>query len=171
MGTGALDKLEEEHETLPSVSELRAEEQIHSVQCEELSTPANNHGLDASPPVADLQSRELDPNQVPPQTFSQPYQPNYEAFGSDVGKGDDATEVVAVQHEPDSSRIASPTVLSDTDLSTSGSSSRMDELRAKRDKIRAEKQRLLKLQELDEMEAAVQREIQEEQRKSTGKGL
>jgi hypothetical protein len=58
-------------------------------------------------------------------------------------------------------------VLSDT--SASASSSRMDELRAKRDRIRVEKERLLKFQELDEMEAAVQREIQEEQRKSARK--
>jgi len=47
----------------------------------------------------------------------------------------------------------------------------MDELGVKRDMIRVEKERLLKLQELDEMEAAVQREMQEEQRKSTGNGL
>jgi hypothetical protein len=43
----------------------------------------------------------------------------------------------------------------------------MEELRAKRDKIKAEKGRLLKLQELGEMEATVQREMLEEQRKSS----
>jgi hypothetical protein len=47
-------------------------------------------------------------------------------------------------------------------------SSKMDELRAKRDKIRVEKERLLKLQELDELEASVQREMLEEQRKARG---
>ena len=46
----------------------------------------------------------------------------------------------------------------------------MEELRAKRDKIKVEKERLLMLQELDEMEATVQREMLEEQRKSMGKG-
>lgn len=44
----------------------------------------------------------------------------------------------------------------------------MDELRAKRDKIRLGKERLLKLQELDEMEAAVQKEMLEEVRRAGG---
>jgi len=162
-----LDNLDEEYEVLPSISELPAEKQIYTFQSEELSTPANNHELDAGPPVADPQNWELEQNQVPQQTFSQPYQPDYEAFGSDVGKGNGAAEAVAVQHEPDSSRVASEAVLSAT--STSASSSRIDGLRAKRDKIKVEKERLLKLQELDEMDAAVQYEIREEQRMSAGK--
>ncbi len=41
----------------------------------------------------------------------------------------------------------------------------MEELRAKRDKIKVEKERFLMLQELDEMEATMQREMLEEQRK------
>ncbi len=45
----------------------------------------------------------------------------------------------------------------------------MEELRAKRDKIKVGKELLLKLQELDEMEAAAQRGVLEEQRKSMGK--
>jgi hypothetical protein len=44
----------------------------------------------------------------------------------------------------------------------------MDELREKREKIRVEKERLLKLQELDELEAAVQREMLEEERRARG---
>ena len=60
-------------------------------------------------------------------------------------------------------------MLSDVSGRESGSSVRMEELRAKRDKIKAEKGSLLKLQELDEMEATVQREMLEEQRKSMGK--
>jgi hypothetical protein len=93
-------------------------------------TPANNHELDASPPVGDLRSRRLDQSQVPPQTFSQPYQLNSQSLGSDVGRGDGAAQVVTVQREADPSRTRSETVLSET--CTSGSSSRMDELRAKR---------------------------------------
>jgi len=58
-------------------------------------------------------------------------------------------------------------LLSDVSGRESGSSVRLEELRAKRDKIKAEKGRLLKLQELDEMEATVQREMLEEQRKSS----
>ena len=45
----------------------------------------------------------------------------------------------------------------------------MEELRAKSEKIKVEKERLLRLQELDEVQAALQREMQEEQRKSMGK--
>ena len=51
-----------------------------------------------------------------------------------------------------------------------GSSSRIDELKAKREKIRTEKERLLKLQELDEMEAAVHREIMEEEERAKRDG-
>jgi hypothetical protein len=62
---------------------------------------------------------------------------------------------------------SSQTILSGTTTSTTvgASSSRIDELRAKRDRIRVEKERLLKLQELDEMEEAVQREMLEEQKR------
>lgn len=45
----------------------------------------------------------------------------------------------------------------------------MEELRAKSERIKVEKERLLRLQELDEVEAAVQREMLEEQRKTMGK--
>ncbi|KAH8685563.1 hypothetical protein BGZ60DRAFT_395463 [Tricladium varicosporioides] len=51
-----------------------------------------------------------------------------------------------------------------------GSSQKLDYLKEKMDKIRAEKERLQKLQELDELEAAVQKEIMDEQRKTLGSG-
>ena len=65
--------------------------------------------------------------------------------------------------------VSSHTLLSDASGSGSGSSARTEKLRAKRDKSQVEKERLLMLQELDEMEATVQREMLEEQRKSMGK--
>jgi hypothetical protein len=57
---------------------------------------------------------------------------------------------------------------SETPLSEGASSSRTDELREKREKISVEKERLLKLQELGELEAAVQREMLEEERRARG---
>lgn len=50
------------------------------------------------------------------------------------------------------------TPLSDQSKSAGGNS-RMIELRVKHDRIRLEKEKLLKLQELDELEASVQKEI------------
>jgi hypothetical protein len=50
-----------------------------------------------------------------------------------------------------------------TSSSGTGSESKLSILRGRMDKIRAEKERLLKVQELEEMEAAVQREIMGEQ--------
>jgi hypothetical protein len=44
----------------------------------------------------------------------------------------------------------------------------MDELHVRRDKIQQEKERLLKLQELDKLEATVQKEILEEARSQRG---
>jgi hypothetical protein len=44
----------------------------------------------------------------------------------------------------------------------------MDELHVRRDKIQQEKERLLKLQELDKLEATVQKEILEEARRQRG---
>jgi hypothetical protein len=168
----------------PSYPELPAEKPIRSIPRKELPTRANDLELDARPTAAELQGPALDRAQgpdnreletrptatelrssaweVPKQTFSQPFQPLPRA--SYVGGHERAAEANAPPtHEPGSSRASSQTLLSD--MSTDASSSRMDELRAKRDKIRTEKERLLKLQELDEMEAAVQREMLEEAKK------
>lgn len=63
--------------------------------------------------------------------------------------------------------------LSQMSDSTAGSSSvpepdRMEERRIRKENIRIQKERLLKLEELNEMEAAVQREISDEQKRQTG---
>ena len=44
----------------------------------------------------------------------------------------------------------------------------MEERRIRNENIRIQKERLLKLEELNEMEAAVQREISDEQKRQTG---
>ena len=44
----------------------------------------------------------------------------------------------------------------------------MEERRIRKENIRIQKERLLKLEELNEMEAAVQREISDEQKRQTG---
>jgi hypothetical protein len=150
----------------------------------ELATRANDHELDTSPVVVEVQSQswegqrqtqttsqpfetENDNYEIhtspavaefpPKQTFSQPFDPM--SLDSNVGS----------PKEPEPSNASSQTILCDTTTSTTvgASSSRMDELRAKRDRIRVEKERLLKLQELDEMEEAVQREMLEEQKRES----
>jgi hypothetical protein len=145
------------------------------IQRKELPTLVNNHqlGVSTSPTRSPTWEREVvpggafghsypseqDPNQSPAvaepplkQTFSQPFE-----------------SVPIDPYIPDSSRASSQTLHSETNIAA-GSTSRMDELRAKRDKIRLEKERLLKLQELDEMEAAVQKEMLEEARRAGGDG-
>jgi hypothetical protein len=145
------------------------------IQRKELPSPANDHqlGVSTSPTGSPTWDREVvpeeafghsylneqDPNQSPAvaepppkQTFSQPFE-----------------SVPIDPYIPDSSRASSQTLLSESNIAA-GSTARMDELRAKRDKIRLEKERLLKLQELDEMEAAVQKEMLEEARRAGGDG-
>jgi hypothetical protein len=139
----------------PDESGIAAENPILAVQSKELPTTANDHELEGSP-TAELQS----PAQAPQQTFSQPFQPL--AIEPSVGSYGSKPEG-RVAHDALPSR---PT--SETPLSEGASSSRMDELREKREKIRVEKERLLKLQELDELEAAVQREMLEEERRARG---
>ncbi len=145
------------------------------IQRKELSTPADDQhlGVSTSPTRSPTWDREVvpegahghsyrneqDPNQnpavaepPPKQTFSQPFE-----------------SVPIDPYIPDSSQAFSQTVLSEPDIAAD-STARMDELRAKRDKIRVEKERLLKLQELDEVEAAVQKELLEEARRAGGDG-
>lgn len=161
---------------------------LEVMQRSELPTPANKHELESSITTAGLQSPAWDSGQVqepafrplnlpeheldahagteaslqspdshsnplPQQTFSQPFESFEPVF----------TELSSTQHEPVSLGAASQTILSDTSTAEGGSS-QIDTLRAKREKIRVEKERLLKLQELDEMEAIVNREIMEEER-------
>ncbi|KAH8792318.1 hypothetical protein F5882DRAFT_487811 [Hyaloscypha sp. PMI_1271] len=139
----------------PDESGIAAENPILAVQSKELPTTANDHELEGSP-TAELQS----PAQAPQQTFSQSFQPL--AIEPSVGSYGSKPEG-RVAHDALPSRATSETPLSD-----GASSSRMDELREKREKIRVEKERLLKLQELDELEAAVQREMLEEERRARG---
>ncbi|KAH8750883.1 hypothetical protein BGZ57DRAFT_934625 [Hyaloscypha finlandica] len=139
----------------PDESGIAAENPILAVQSKELPTTANDHELEGSP-TAELQS----PAQAPQQTFSQPFQPL--AIEPSVGSYGSKPEG-RVAHDALPSRATSEKPLSD-----GASSSRMDELREKREKIRVEKERLLKLQELDELEAAVQREMLEEERRARG---
>ena len=161
---------------------------VEVMQRSELPTPANKHELESSVTAAGLQSPAWDSGQVqepafrplnlpeheldahagteaslqspdshsnplPQQTFSQPFESFEPVF----------TELSSTQHEPVSLGASSQSILSDTSTAEGGSS-QIDTLRAKREKIRVEKERLLKLQELDEMEAIVNREIMEEER-------
>ncbi len=142
-----------------------------SIQRKELPAPTNDHqlGVSTTPMRSPTWDREVvpggvfghsylneqDPNQssavaepAPKQTFSQPIE-----------------SVPIDPYTPNDSRASSQPLLSESNIAA-GSTSRMDELRAKRDKIRLEKERLLKLQELDEMEAAVQKEMLEEARRA-----
>lgn len=155
-------KFEDKHE-VPVVTELPAEKPMYTIQRKQLSIAADQHELDTCPPATEVQSGEWDQSRVLQQTFNQPYEAALEFL--DGGK-DQVAETALVQHEPEPepSLVSSQTVLSDA--SGSASSSRMEELKARREHIRVGKERLLKLQELDEMEAAVQREIQEEQKRS-----
>jgi hypothetical protein len=72
-------------------------------------------------------------------------------------------EIRAYPHRIASS-ASGQTPLSDQSTSAGGCF-RITELRVKHDKIRLEKERLLKLQELDELEASVQKKILEEARR------
>jgi len=161
-------------------------QRVEDLQSNELPTLENKHELEHSVKAAELQSPAWDGGQMQEHAFSPPYQLEPEL---DVGAGAPlrssdsqshpqqtfsqpfesfepvATELPSRQHEPASSRASSQTILSDTSTAV-GSSSRIDELRAKREKIRTEKERLLKLQELDEMEATVHREIMEEEERT-----
>jgi hypothetical protein len=135
--------------------ELSADKPRFSVQRKELPTPANDHEMDSSfQQSGELQSESPVPQQT---TFSQPFRPGLEVVEQPVGSDGGLKS----PRDEAPSRLSGQTVFSDSE--TTGSSSRMEELRAKREKIRVEKERLLKLQELDEMEAAVQREMLEEQ--------
>ncbi|KFZ11322.1 hypothetical protein V502_07601 [Pseudogymnoascus sp. VKM F-4520 (FW-2644)] len=161
---------------------------VEVMQRSELPTPANKHELEHSVTAAELQrpawdsgpvqepasgplyqlEHELDAHAgteaplqgpdshshpLPQQTFSQPFESSEPVF----------TELSSTQHESVSLGASSQSILSDTSTAEGGSS-QIDTLRAKREKIRVEKERLLKLQELDEMEARVDREIIEEER-------
>lgn len=114
-----------------------------------------------------VQGGRLERKQAPQQTFSQPYLPTHEATEVYDERKGKTTQVPHTQDGPwpESSSVLDQALLSET----SGSTSRMEELRAKSEKIKVEKERLLRLQELDEAQAALQREMQEEQRKSMGK--
>jgi CFEM domain len=122
---------------------------------------------DTSEREAGGQERDLNEIQVPKTTFSQPYPADCEGleFNPEINKGD--AEIEHTKHEQEISTVSEEIVLPDGGGS-SETFSVMEELRARRGKIIAEKERLFKLQELDEMEAEVQREIIEEQRKSAG---
>ncbi|PMD19354.1 hypothetical protein NA56DRAFT_705519 [Hyaloscypha hepaticicola] len=141
------------------VPELPAENSTHYVPQKRISGLTRNSELDASP----TQHGNAQ------QTFSQPYQPSHDLVGIFARDESPADAEMTSEPEPEPADVSSHTLLSDASGSGSGSSARMEELRAKRDKIKVEKERLLKLQELDEMEATVQREMLEEQRKSMGK--
>ena len=156
------------------------EQPVERLQKPELPTPANKHELEHNFTAAELQSPAWDVGQVQDQAPSPPYQQEHELdAGAPLQNPDShpkplpqqtfsqpfesfdpiATELPSTQEpEPASSQ----TVLPDTSTAV-GSSSRIDELKAKREKIRVEKERLLKLQELDELDAAVHREIMEEE--------
>ncbi|OBT90274.1 hypothetical protein VE02_01271 [Pseudogymnoascus sp. 03VT05] len=116
------------------------------------------HELDAHVDTeGPLQSPDSHSHPLPQQTFSQPFE-SFEPA---------ATKLLSTQHEPVSLGASGQTILSDTSTAE-GSSSQIDTLLAKREKIRVEKERLLKLQELDEMEAMVNREILEERARGVG---
>jgi hypothetical protein len=106
----------------PDESRIAAGNPILAVQSKELTTTANDHELEGSS-TAELQS----PAQAPQQTFSQPFQPlaiepSVDSYGSNP-----------------ESRVTRDAVSlgasSETPLSEGASSSRMDELREKREKI------------------------------------
>ncbi|KAN0106813.1 hypothetical protein V8E51_009689 [Hyaloscypha variabilis] len=151
----------EKHKVSPAgevVLELPVESTHHTLGngFSDLTTGRSSE-LDASSPQTENAQR----------TFGQPYEPSHdlEIFARDKESAADADITSEPESEP--ADFPSHTLLSDVSGRESGSSVRMEELRAKRDKIKAEKGRLLKLQELDEMEATVQREMLEEQRKSS----
>jgi hypothetical protein len=163
IGYEVSEKLEEKHKISPLaevVPELPAENPTHYVPQKRISGLTRNSELDASP----TQHGNTQ------QTFSQPYQPSHDLVGIFARDESPADAEITSEPEPEPADVSSHTLLSDASGSGSGSSARMEELRAKRDKIKVEKERLLMLQELDEMEATVQREMLEEQRKSMGKG-
>ena len=152
---------EEKHELSPDspsahqIPELSGPSSV--TQRQELPTLASNHEFSTTTPSAEQ-------SQAPRQTFSQPFQYINDAVELDAGSHDGASEAIHTQHGPGSSRASSQTLASE--MSASANPARMEELREKREKIRLEKERLLKLQELDEMEAAVQCEMLEEQRRN-----
>ena len=162
-------KLDEKHSLSPHeiVPELPAENSMYGIQKDGSSTAAINHELDASQSMVQGGGPEL--NQAPQQTFSPPYLATDESVEVDRESKDKASEVSHTQDAPppESSGVSNQALTSET--SEAESFSRMEELQAKIEKIKVVKERLLKLQELDKMEAAVQREMQEEQRKSMGK--
>ncbi|KFY27500.1 hypothetical protein V491_00885 [Pseudogymnoascus sp. VKM F-3775] len=118
---------------------------LAGMQRSELPTPANRHELDAHAGTkAPLQSPNSHSHPPPQQTFSQPFE-SFEPV---------ATQLPNTQHEPVTLGASSQTIHLDTSTAE-GSFSQIDTLLAKREKIRVEKERLLTLQELDEMEAII----------------
>lgn len=149
---------------LPSPPEKHEMGEESAVQRRALPTSANKHEMGALTNITEL------PNATPSQpqekqTYSQPFP--YLAGPDDDFHVSDTNPVDNQAISPPAPSIAShdwgSTMVTD---SASGSAIlRMDALQAKMNKIRAEKQRLAKLQELEEAEAEVQREIMEERRR------
>lgn len=177
----AIEKLThtEELATPANTHELSPTVTSPEMQTTELATRANDHELDTSSAPAEQQSLARNESRVqqilgqsnlppavaelpPKQTFSQPFSTPTDPYIVSPLEG----EGTNMPHEQASS-TSSPNMPSGQNTSAGGSS-RMDELHAKRDKIRLEKERLLKLQELDDLEASVQKEILEEARRERG---
>lgn len=128
-------------------------------------TSVRRHELGSPPRSPDSQSRTSQQASQSPgviQTFSQPFDPDVLALEQDY------RDVPAVQ-DPQLAGPSSPLHVASLDTPAesdkSMSLSRLEILRARQDKIIAEKKRLAKLQELEEREAEIQREIMEEERK------
>lgn len=168
-----LDAKADDHElpvdTTPTTVELQNRSwdgDQDGVSQQTFGQPYQPNELESYPVAAELQGPEV-AEPPPKQTFSQPFKslsidPYGESYNQSAESGSGAADV---PQELESYRASIQTLLSDTGVSTRGSS-KMDELRARRDKIRVEKERLLKLHELDELEASVRREMLEEQRKA-----
>jgi hypothetical protein len=163
--------------TSTGTHELSPGEISPSGQRTELATKANDHELDTVSNLADQQAgngsgAEQTPShsdripavaELPPrQTFSQPFSGPIDPY---IGKLSEVNDADMPQQLASSASSIVPLAGQST---IAGTTSRMDELHAKRDKIQQEKERLLKLQELDELEATVQKEILEEARRQRG---
>lgn len=121
------------------------------------STMPSELGATVETPVSELPAESATPRGVistPTQKTDSTLPPAEMVFGQFARPGVDETASRA----------------SGSSDNATGSSQKLDYLKEKMDKIRAEKERLQKLQELDELEAAVQKEIMDEQRKTIGSG-
>lgn len=114
----------------------------------------------SSPASSQAQASEADPQDVP-KGGAPPRLQTRVAHPADTSK--------AITHKTHPSSLSQDA--QSLDLATGSSRpSRLDILHTRIDKVRGEKERLARLQELDYLEAELQREIMDEQRKELGTG-